>query len=207
MIKAIIFDLGGVVYKTNWDGLNKDFRDKFGFDIRPFKSKDLVNDKNLIGIFKDSIIGKTCVRDAVIYLGYENKADKIIKYYKKFYFKNKILNTKMIKIIKKLKKKYPIFVISDINKEHYESDKERDFFDLFERVFPSYELGRRKEDISIFRDTIKEIGFKPEEILFIDNHLPNIENAKEVGMNTILYDSFPETAKFKEELKNVGVLS
>ena len=41
MIKAIIFDLGGIVYATDWGGLNKKFRDKFGFDIRPFKSEDM----------------------------------------------------------------------------------------------------------------------------------------------------------------------
>ncbi|MBI2449828.1 HAD-IA family hydrolase [Candidatus Pacearchaeota archaeon] len=207
MIKAIIFDLGGVIYITNWDGLNRDIRNRFGFDIRPFKNEILVKDKDLINIFIDAVIGKTCIRDAVIYLGHEDTADEIIRFYKKHYTKNKILNKEMISVIKKLKKKYHIFSITDTNKEHYEADKEDNLFNLFEKVFASFELGRRKEDISVFGDVIKVIGFKPEEILFIDNHMPNIENAKEMGMVTIYYEDFPKITKFKRELKNVGIFS
>lgn len=203
MIKAIIFDLGGVVYKTNWRGLNRDFRNKFGFDIRPFNNEGLINDKYLIDMYNDSIVGKTSMKDIAIYLGHKNKVDEIIRYYKKFYFNNKILNEEMINIIKKLGNEYSIYALTDINKEHYEADKEGNLFSLFKSVFTSYEMGRRKEDISVFRDVIRDIGLKPGEILFIDNHKPNIDNAKKIGMETIYYTKFPKVTEFREKLKRI----
>jgi len=196
MIKAIIFDLGNVIYRTNWDGLNKMFRKKFGFDIR------LLKDKRVYKIFKDAKIGKASTKDVAVYLGHTDKVKEILKYYKKCCFDNKILNKGMIKIIKKLRNKYPIYVMTDTNKEHYESDKEGGLFDLFEKVFSSHDMGKLKTDKSFFEDITKGIGFSPEELLFIDDRLENIENAKEIGMKTIHYTDFPKIAKFKEKLKN-----
>ena len=197
MIKAIIFDLGGIVYVTDWGGLNKKFRDKFGFDIRLLKNKDVAE------IFRNANIGKSSIKDVAIYLGHKDKLNEIIEHYKNSYFSSKILNKEMLNLIKSLKKKYKIFTITDTNKEHYEADKEGGLFNDFEKVFASYQLGRKKDDISVFRDVLKEIGFKPEEVLFIDDLLPNIENARSIGLNTIHYTDFPKMDKFNEELKNI----
>lgn len=189
--------MGSVVYRTDWDKLNKQFKDKFGFDIRLF------NNEKLIEIYNNTNIGKATMKDMAIFLGHEKDADEIAEYYRKFYFNSKIINKDMLKVINNLKKEYPIYVITDTNKEHYESNKENGIFSNFKKIFASHELGRRKEDISVFRDVIKEIKFKPEEVLFIDDHLPNIENAKEVGLKTIHYKDFPKMDKFNEELKKI----
>ena len=53
MIKAIIFDFGSVLFKTQWEGINKDFLEKFGFSI-------LIEDnKEYIEIYRNSETGKT----------------------------------------------------------------------------------------------------------------------------------------------------
>ena len=205
MIKAIIFDLGSVVYKTNWAGLNNDFREKFGFDIRPFKSKTMESSlkEKIISMYKDAIVGKSSIRDVAIYLGHEKDADKIIAYYKKSYFLNKILNKKMLEIIKRLKKDYTLYAITDINKEHYEADQEGGLFDMFEKVFASHLIGKRKNDIAAFHEVLKKIDFKPEECLFIDNLENNVDNAKATGMKVICYPDFPNMGNFKKELDHV----
>ncbi len=197
MIKVIIFDMGSVVYRTDWDKLNKQFKEKFGFDIRLF------NNEKLIEIYNNANIGKATVRDMIIFLDHEKDDDKIVKYYKKYYFNSKIVNEEMIKIINNLKKRYPLYAITDTIKEHYESNKENKIFNNFKKVFASHELGRRKDDLTVFKDVIKEIGFKPEEVIFIDDYLPNIENAKKVGLKTIHYKDFPKMEKFNEELKKI----
>ncbi len=197
MIKVIIFDLGGVVYITDWNRLNKKFKDKFGFDIR------LLKNEHVAKIFKNANIGKASVKDVAIYLGHKDQSSEIIEYYKKCYFNSKILNKEMLNLIKELKKKYRIFAITDTNKEHYEADKEGGLFNDFEKTFTSHQLGRKKDDISVFRDIVKEIGFKSEETLFIDDLLSNIENARKIGLNTICYTDFPKIDKFKEDLKKI----
>ena len=207
-IKVIIFDLGSVVYTTDWNGLNENFRSKFGFDIRPFKSESMgVLKEKIIGIFKDAIVGRTCIRDAVICLGKKENAEEIISYYKQYYAKNKVLNLHMVAIINKLKRGYSVFALTDTNKEHYEADEESGLFDLFDDVFASHILGKRKTDITIFHDLVQKIGFKPEECLFIDDIEEHIENARKVGMKAIHYTDFPNMDKFVEELNSMLKIS
>ncbi len=105
MIKAIIFDFGSVIYKTDWKKLNKHFLKKFGFDIL-FENK---NDDELVRIYKMSDIGKEDYRKFFLRINPElEDIGEVISHYKKIYFKSKILNKELMDFIMKLKKKYII---------------------------------------------------------------------------------------------------
>lgn len=47
----------------------------------------------------------------------------------------------------------------------------------------SYELGARKPDPAFFRAALHRIDADASEVLFIDDNLPNVEGAREVGLN------------------------
>ena len=76
---------------------------------------------------------------------------------------------------------------------------ERDhFYDPFDHIFNSYYLGKGKQDPSLFSDVATELGLPLSEILFIDDNAGNVNRAREVGMQVILYvdkDSFIEELK------------
>ncbi|MAG10708.1 hypothetical protein CMI44_00125 [Candidatus Pacearchaeota archaeon] len=78
----------------------------------------------------------------------------------------------------------------------------------FEEIFASFKFGCLKSDPRAFElltEKLKEYGLNPEECLFIDDRLKNIERAKEKGYNTIHYQNFPGVEEIKKELKKIFV--
>jgi len=62
-----------------------------------------------------------------------------------------------------------------------------DFFKYFDHVFNSYHLGKSKDDPTIFDDLVRWINARPEEVLFIDDHLPHVQRALSRGVNAVLF--------------------
>jgi putative hydrolase of the HAD superfamily len=56
---------------------------------------------------------------------------------------------------------------------------------LFQEVFVSSEIGKRKPEPAAFHAISNDIGVKLEKILFFDDSLENIEGAEKVGIQTV----------------------
>jgi len=75
----------------------------------------------------------------------------------------------------------------------------RSYFQVF---FSSCYLGVRKPDPRIFRLALKITQCKPEECIFIDDRVVNVESAREVGIHTIQFQS---AAQLGNDLARFGV--
>lgn len=64
---------------------------------------------------------------------------------------------------------------------------------IFKKIFSGARLGLGKTDPQSYKTLIKEIGLKPEEILYIDDKPENLEAAKNAGLMVIRYESNPQT--------------
>lgn len=73
-------------------------------------------------------------------------------------------------------------------------EKKYGFFDV--TVFSCME-GLIKPDRKIYEITLKRLGVKPKEAVFIDDKEENVNSAKNIGINTIL---FKDLEQFKKEL-------
>ena len=96
-----------------------------------------------------------------------------------------------IEILKKTRKQYRIFLLSNTNSIHIREieqklgeEQYRTFIALFEKCYFSFELGICKPDAAIFRQLLKEQELKPEETLFIDDTAVHIETARNLGIHT-----------------------
>ena len=110
-----------------------------------------------------------------------------------------VLRSWMLELVQRLKKaSVSTAILSDQTKWLDELDNQYDFFRLFDKVFNSYHLGKCKKDPSLFEDVLDEMGFRPEQSLFVDDSLDNIERAQKSGLHTIHYqdkDSFLESMR------------
>ena len=66
-------------------------------------------------------------------------------------------------------------------------DARYDFYQLFDRVYNSYYLGKGKHDPSLFSDVAADLGIAPAAILFVDDNADNVARARASGMQTIHY--------------------
>jgi putative hydrolase of the HAD superfamily len=197
MIKAIVFDFGNVVFKTDWQEVDQDFIKKYGKSILVKGSKEL-----------EQVYAKTnaeckSVKPYLQHVFPGQDIDKVTDFYKKSYIKNKIINSELLNLIKILKKNYVLYGFTDTNEEHFEANLKSGIFTDFKKVFTSFEFCGRKSEGGTFHKLISEIKLKPEELLFIDDYLPNIENARKEGLNAIQYNNFPDITRLKADLKNL----
>ncbi len=91
-----------------------------------------------------------------------------------------------------LKKTKRTFLLSNTNAIHVErflADYERDhdsqrssFFDHFEVVYFSHDLGMRKPEARIFRALIQKHDLLPARTLFLDDNHENIASAQKLGL-------------------------
>ena len=101
-----------------------------------------------------------------------------------------------IELLKALKGRYRLFLFSNTNGIHYQKFSEMfikafgyPMEDLFEKSYFSHVLGQRKPEMGGFKQIIAENGLNPEETLFVDDALMNVEGAIKAGLKGLYLPS------------------
>ncbi len=94
----------------------------------------------------------------------------------------------MLNLVGRLKARgYITGILSDQTDWLDRLDARYDFYQLFDRVYNSYYLGKGKHDPSLFSDMAADLGIAPAAILFVDDNADNVARARASGMQTIHY--------------------
>ena len=105
-------------------------------------------------------------------------------------------------LINTLKDDYNLYLLSNITKIHWDMVNSYDYIKKnIKKPFISYLLGMAKPEIEIFELMIKEIGVKPENILYFDDNLSNVESALKSGLDAYHTIGIKEVIKKLKELK------
>jgi epoxide hydrolase-like predicted phosphatase len=75
-------------------------------------------------------------------------------------------------------------------------------YDMFNVLVFSCLVGVKKPDRKIYELTLEKLGSQPRQSVFIDDNPEYINGAKEIGINTILFQNIDQ---FKDELTLLGV--
>lgn len=112
-------------------------------------------------------------------------------------------NEGMDDVLKKLKKNYPLYLISNTNKLHFDYIK-KNFKILrhFKKTFPSHEVGHRKPSAKIYETVLKTVKLKPEETVFVDDIEKFVVGAQDCGMHAI---QFKTPLQLVRDLRKLGV--
>ncbi len=112
-------------------------------------------------------------------------------------------NEGMDALLEQLKKNYPLYLISNTNKMHFDYIK-KNFKILrhFKKTFPSHEVGARKPDALIYTRVLKAVKLRPEQTVFVDDKIDFIKGAREVGMYGIRFRNRDQLIR---DLKKMGV--
>ena len=98
---------------------------------------------------------------------------------------------------------YRLIVASNASKGSFEWRNSRfGLMNVFDGRIISSDIGFRKPSIDFFQYMIDVVGFKPEEILFIDDSDRNIEAAGGLGIMALKYENEKSLDKIMRILKN-----
>lgn len=181
-IKAIIFDIGGVLEITPDLGLDKKWEQRLGL-----KSGEL--NQRLADVWRGGSIGTISLQQVHQKIGEimgwsETQVNELMDDVWREYLGT--LNTELAEYFRRLRLKYQTAIISNSfvgarekEAEHYQFDTLCDF------IIYSHEVGLRKPDPRIFRLTCEQLGLEPHEVIFVDDHKEAYASAQEMGMHCI----------------------
>jgi HAD superfamily hydrolase (TIGR01549 family) len=114
-------------------------------------------------------------------------------------------NKGIVPLLRRLKKNYRLHLISNINELHYSYLLKRfpSHFGIFDDIYLSYEVGRRKPHAEIYRRAMSDVNARPQDVLYIDDRADLIKEAQKTGMKTIL---FKNVADFRKQLERLKLL-
>lgn len=189
-IKNIVFDLGGVLIDLDFPRALKAFEQAGLTDI----AKD-VQAFSREGIFMDIELGNISSEDFLQAICQRSERPMSIEQARAYW--NLILvdiPQEKLALVRELRKKYPVYLLSNTNQPHWEYACQKSFCaegyrmdDYFVKAFLSYEMHLAKPDKTIFEQMLQEAGLKAEETLFIDDSEVNCRAAKACGIQTIHY--------------------
>lgn len=182
MIKAFIFDFGGVLVRTEDHSPRHAWDERLGLPVgsveRAVHHSDLWIQTQL------GRIAYTSYWDGVAEILYMRKED--INDLRRDYFSGDRINYRLVTLIRELRELgYPIALLSNESLELPTRLRELDLDDLFDHVLISAQIGVMKPDPTAFRVALQTLGVAPHEAIFVDDMLSNVRGAQQLGIQAI----------------------
>jgi len=197
-IKAIFFDIGGVLYNESVSSKNKkNFEKKFEI---PFSSYQKVVWKYVPSAQENKISMDTYFQRISNKLKL-NKKD-LMDNYKKTRKKSLNLNKDVENTLIKLKKNYLLGTLTNIISINHRLRLKKKVYKHFKIKLISCKEGLRKPDVRFYKLMIQRSKVSPKQIIFIDDEEKLLLPAKQLGINTIL---FKTNKQLIQDLKKLGV--
>lgn len=177
-IRAVFFDLGGVIVRTEYQAPRQKLAEEFGMDY-----------DDIAKIVFDS---PSAVRASVGELTEEEHWHSVMKIlkrpvddYKRIqheFFGGDVVDYNFVNFIRSLRPRYKVGAISNAwsgLRGYMERDK---FADAFDVIICSAEVGAAKPGPKIFQIALEQLQVSPSEAVFVDDVIENVEACKKIGM-------------------------
>lgn len=199
MIDTIIFDFGGVLVDWNPRYL---YRDYFADDekLEWFLSNICTDEWNIEQDRGRSLSEAT----ELLVKEFPDYQKEIEMYYSQWETMLKDAIPGTVEILYELKEKYKIYGLTNWSAETFPIALNRfEFFEVFDGILVSGKEKLIKPDVKIFELMMERFGLKPENSLFIDDNLKNVEASRNFGIETI---HFTNPEDLRKELAALGIL-
>ena len=193
MIKEVLFDADGVVVKSRGQFFSQRLAQRQGLtpeEVLPFFKGD----------YQLCAIGKANLREVLPQYFAKWKWNGTIDELLQFWFEaERDLDEEVMTIINDLRKRGIRVGLATDNEELRGKYllEEVGLADKFDDVFISCRMGVKKSNPDFFTQVIKSTGFEPREIQYWDDDQKNVDIAKKLGIDAVL---FTDAAKIREKL-------
>jgi glucose-1-phosphatase len=180
--KAIIFDLGGVLYDISFARAQKqlstlttkeiDFSLTSQSDLFSKYESGLMTTEEFLHDFRVLLEVDSNTTDGDLISAWNSLLVGLI--------------VGRVELLSSLKKSYKLYLLSNINELHYKAVKEecKELFSQFDFVFPSYKMGMRKPEIKIYQSVLADIELSPDEVIYFDDAPQHCQAAISLGIPT-----------------------
>ena len=190
MVRAIVFDLGGVLFDLDAERSIRAFREILGYE-KITELLDLSHQKGIYGDMEAGLITADEFRAEVLR---ESRPGCVPADVDRAMAGLLVgMDPAKVPLLHSLAEKYPIYALSNNNEistlrmhEIYD-EVGLDWKRVFRKEFLSCRMKMLKPSREIFDAAAAEIGVPPGEILFVDDSRRNVDGALAAGWQAVLY--------------------
>ena len=200
MVKAIIFDVGGVLIRTNDHTPRRQWEKRLG--LAEQESEQIVFSSEMGQSAQRGDITDEALWDWVGQRLNLSTAD--LAQFRTDFWAGDALDTDLVAFIRRLRPAYQTAIISNATDGLHDSlANQHKIADAFDLIIGSAREKVMKPAPEIFQRTLQRLGRLPKEAVFIDDFGHNIQAAQELGWRTI---HFRPGTNVPAELAKLGVV-
>lgn len=190
MINNIFFDIGNVLihiypdrcvqyWADSTDLPLNVIKDAFPLEAHYSYEKGELSEHGFFLSFREALPQPCCIKESDFWRGWKKLLGE---------------ETMVSQLLKTLSEDYNIWLLSNTNPRHIidEIDLRFTFHQYINGAIYSFDAASRKPDVAIYEYALKESGAVASESIFIDDLLPNIEAAKNLGWEGIHYQNIKQ---------------
>ena len=202
MIKTIFFDIGGVLidihpertYQYLSDSADVEVsmvKESFPWDAHDQYERGIMNNEDWFIAYKEALPQPCCLKRSDFWNAWELLLGE---------------EKNTVNILEALNKQYSIWLLSNTNPKHIQDEIEKRYLfpSLVNGAVYSFDVGVRKPEKEIYEIAMQRANANPQECLFIDDLLENIQAAKQIGIEGI---HFISSEQLKQELVHLGIIN
>ena len=198
-IRAVLFDLGGVIVRTEYQAPRQHLAESLGMDYEDIEKLVFASGNQ-----------SSHVRATLGQISEDEHWLNVMKLLKQpaseserirtEFFAGDIVDRTILDYLRSLKPQYKTGLISNAWSGLRNFILREKFEDVFDVIIISSEVGLAKPAEEIFHLALKHLEVSPPEAVFVDDFLPNIEACQKVGMHGV---HFREVESAMKQLKNL----
>ena len=199
--KLIIFDLGGVVTSPAVETIDVRVANFLGIDSNELRS---ITSSYKVELTKGNIKlidVYTCVAEKLnLQQNPEEILTKHLEVCKAVFLE--VWNQETLRVINRLKPNYKVVALANAEREVIPIARELGLYLPFEKSYISCELGMMKPDAVAYQTVLNDYHCSPQEAIFIDDKLENVQGAERLGIKGI---HFTPKTNLETELVKFGI--
>jgi epoxide hydrolase-like predicted phosphatase len=198
-IRAVIFDLGGVLVRTADFGPRQRLAEEFGMTLDEIMGLVFAQESGRRGQLGEVSFDEhwEYVRQAL-----KLPAEDLATFQERFWSED-FVDLQLINMLRELRKTHRTALLSNAFSDLRQFVTERmKFADAFDEMIISAEVHLMKPDPKIYRLAAERLGVLPQEAVFVDDVVQNVQGAEAVGMVGILYQNTPQVLEALQRVLN-----
>ena len=201
-IKAVFFDLGGVIVRTEFQAPRQQLADRLGMDYDDLNKLVFESDTSNRASFGEI---SSAEHWASVIQRLKRPASELTTIRDEF-FAGDIVDRTLLDTIRSLRGKYKTGLISNAWGDLRDFVVREKFDDAFDKMIISAEVGAMKPEAKIYQIALEQFGVSPNEAVFLDDFYINIEGCQKVGMKGIHFKDPESAVQQLKELLSTGPL-
>lgn len=190
-IKALIFDMGGVLVDLDVEGCKQAFKDYIGY-YEIDNIIDACHQKGIYGDLEEGVLSGDEFRRIVLA---DSRPGALAEDVDRAMWHILVgIEPYKVEMLKRLSESYELYLLSNNNPvclpraKAIFNEAGIPLEDVFRKCFYSFEMKALKPSEAFYRAVMREIGLPAENLLFIDDSQKNVDGAVAAGLPAVFYE-------------------